>query len=124
MHRAGVGGAGQRRVGFGIGWRKIFVGAGEEALKAASRTEVVVVAIVPCVVLAGRRIDLHAADRIGDRAVASGRPRRRRAAGCAARIDRKSTRLNSVTNAHLVCRLLLEKTTRQTYTIFKDHTLT
>src|SRR3546814_7171497 len=25
------------------------------------------------------------------------------------RIDRKSTRLNSVTNAHLVCRLLLEK---------------
>src|SRR3546814_6795566 len=46
MHRAGVGGAGQRRVGFGIGWRKIFVGAGEEALKAASRTEVVVVAIV------------------------------------------------------------------------------
>src|SRR3546814_5459213 len=24
--------------------------------------------------------------------------------------DRKSTRLNSVTNAHLVCRLLLEKT--------------
>src|SRR3546814_1642217 len=86
MHRAGVGGAGQRRVGFGIGWRKIFVGDGEEALKAASRTEVVVVAIVPCVVLAGRRIDLHAADRIGDRAVASGRPRRRRAAGCAARM--------------------------------------
>src|SRR3546814_18885683 len=37
MHRAGVGGAGQRRVGFEIGWRKIFVGAGEEALKAASR---------------------------------------------------------------------------------------
>src|SRR3546814_2511633 len=26
------------------------------------------------------------------------------------RIDRKSTRLNSITNAHLVCRLLLEKT--------------
>src|SRR3546814_6367592 len=26
-----------------------------------------------------------------------------------ARRDRKSTRLNSVTNAHLVCRLLLEK---------------
>src|SRR3546814_7615632 len=25
------------------------------------------------------------------------------------RLDRKSTRLNSVTNAHLVCRLLLEK---------------
>src|SRR3546814_12048101 len=25
-------------------------------------------------------------------------------------LDRKSTRLNSVTNAHLVCRLLLEKT--------------
>src|SRR3546814_4616584 len=34
------------------------------------------------------------------------------------RIDRKSTRLNSVTNAHLVCRLLLEKkkTPRHTYT--------
>src|SRR3546814_3143419 len=31
MHRAGVGGAGQRRVGFGIGWRKIFVGAGERS---------------------------------------------------------------------------------------------
>src|SRR3546814_1813840 len=30
--------------------------------------------------------------------------------GCAAsRPDRKSTRLNPVTNAHLVCRLLLEK---------------
>src|SRR3546814_9458861 len=27
--------------------------------------------------------------------------------------DRKSTRLNSVTNAHLVCRLLLEKQTHQ-----------
>src|SRR3546814_3166452 len=26
-----------------------------------------------------------------------------------ARADRKSTRLNSITNAHLVCRLLLEK---------------
>src|SRR3546814_5784248 len=25
------------------------------------------------------------------------------------RLDRKSTRLNSITNAHLVCRLLLEK---------------
>src|SRR3546814_10414990 len=29
--------------------------------------------------------------------------------------DRKSTRLNSVTNAHLVCRLLLEKITEQHY---------
>src|SRR3546814_3695109 len=28
--------------------------------------------------------------------------------------DRKSTRLNSVTNAHLVCRLLLEKKKKQT----------
>src|SRR3546814_1166655 len=28
--------------------------------------------------------------------------------------DRKSTRLNSVTNAHLVCRLLLEKKTKKT----------
>src|SRR3546814_14059132 len=86
MHRAGVGGAGQRRVGFGIGWRTIFVGAGEEALKAASRTEVVVVAIVPCVVVAGPRIDLHAVDRTGARGVASQRPRRRRTAGCAARM--------------------------------------
>src|SRR3546814_3193266 len=30
------------------------------------------------------------------------------------RADRKSTRLNSVTNAHLVCRLLLEKKKKQT----------
>src|SRR3546814_6344921 len=30
-------------------------------------------------------------------------------AGAAAEEDRKSTRLNPVTNAHLVCRLLLEK---------------
>src|SRR3546814_3316742 len=30
-------------------------------------------------------------------------------ATAAALLDRKSTRLNSVTNAHLVCRLLLEK---------------
>src|SRR3546814_6616894 len=29
------------------------------------------------------------------------------------RIDRKSTRLNSVTNAHLVCRLLLDKKNNQ-----------
>src|SRR3546814_4979463 len=29
-------------------------------------------------------------------------------------IDRKSTRLNSVTNAHLVCRLLLEKKNKKT----------
>src|SRR3546814_4907795 len=29
--------------------------------------------------------------------------------GDIAKLDRKSTRLNSVTNAHLVCRLLLEK---------------
>src|SRR3546814_2113040 len=28
-------------------------------------------------------------------------------------VDRKSTRLNSVTNAHLVCRLLLEKKNKQ-----------
>src|SRR3546814_7680311 len=31
-------------------------------------------------------------------------------------VDRKSTRLNSVTNAHLVCRLLLEKKKQKTYT--------
>src|SRR3546814_9834318 len=31
------------------------------------------------------------------------------------RIDRKSTRLNSITNAHLVCRLLLEKKTHKTH---------
>src|SRR3546814_2907642 len=29
--------------------------------------------------------------------------------GARPQLDRKSTRLNSVTNAHLVCRLLLEK---------------
>src|SRR3546814_2377276 len=46
---------------------------------------------------------------------AAGRRRRRRtrrrAAGRARRprADRKSTRLNSITNAHLVCRILLEK---------------
>src|SRR3546814_2873202 len=32
--------------------------------------------------------------------------------------DRKSTRLNSITNAHLVCRLLLEK---KTTTIIRAH---
>src|SRR3546814_8486727 len=31
----------------------------------------------------------------------------------AAAIDRKSTRLNSITHAHLVCRLLLEKKKKQ-----------
>src|SRR3546814_4656086 len=31
----------------------------------------------------------------------------------ASRLDRKSTRLNSITNAHLVCRLLLEKKKQQ-----------
>src|SRR3546814_2434759 len=34
--------------------------------------------------------------------------------------DRKSTRLNSVTNAHLVCRLLLEKKK----TVYSKHTYT
>src|SRR3546814_2105443 len=34
-----------------------------------------------------------------------------RAERIASVLDRKSTRLNSVTNAHLVCRLLLEKKT-------------
>src|SRR3546814_9997391 len=33
-------------------------------------------------------------------------------------LDRKSTRLNSITNAHLVCRLLLEK--KKTTTTTKD----
>src|SRR3546814_9193681 len=34
--------------------------------------------------------------------------------------DRKSTRLNSVTNAHLVCRLLLEKSSaiKETHTLY------
>src|SRR3546814_9978343 len=32
---------------------------------------------------------------------------------CEKKIDRKSTRLTPVTNAHLVCRLLLEKKTKQ-----------
>src|SRR2546422_8211481 len=36
-------------------------------------------------------------------------PRRRRAAAGAPRPDRKSTRLNSQSRLHLVCRLLLEK---------------
>src|SRR3546814_6760005 len=40
------------------------------------------------------------------------------AAKYAAETDRKSTRLNSVTNAHLVCRLLLEK--KNTHTIIRD----
>src|SRR3546814_2837266 len=36
--------------------------------------------------------------------------------------DRKSTRLNSVTNAQLVCRLLLEKkNTHQRYTYLEEH---
>src|SRR3546814_5688712 len=34
--------------------------------------------------------------------------------------DRKSTRLNSVTNAHLVCRLLLEKKNNNIQTLFLD----
>src|SRR3546814_1177222 len=33
----------------------------------------------------------------------------KRALGSRGIVDRKSTRLNSITNAHLVCRLLLEK---------------
>src|SRR3546814_8668829 len=39
-------------------------------------------------------------------------------------VDRKSTRLNSVTNAHLVCRLLLEKkkTTQIKHTIKESNT--
>src|SRR3546814_6318490 len=52
---------------------------------------------------------------VDPRARAAG-PRRRRGAGDGERDgagDRKSTRLNSVTNAHLVCRLLLEKKKKQ-----------
>src|SRR3546814_5439231 len=37
----------------------------------------------------------------------------RRAVTGALELDRKSTRLNSITNAHLVCRLLLEKKKQQ-----------
>src|SRR3546814_4899063 len=37
--------------------------------------------------------------------------------------DRKSTRLNSVTNAHLVCRLLLEKKKKNENDIKYNHTL-
>src|SRR3546814_10766626 len=40
-----------------------------------------------------------------------------RISGVATSTDRKSTRLNSSTNAHLVCRLLLEKKKKQTYII-------
>src|SRR3546814_1925667 len=46
-----------------------------------------------------------------DEAIAGHRDRQPRG-GCVdpgEAVDRKSTRLNSVTNAHLVCRLLLEK---------------
>src|SRR3546814_5215458 len=56
-----------------------------------------------------------------DRAIGRRRTRRADAA------DRKSTRLNSVTNAHLVCRLLLEKkkhTTKKTKSIRNNHTRT
>src|SRR3546814_8404991 len=38
-------------------------------------------------------------------------------------LDRKSTRLNSVTNAHLVCRLLLEKK-KNTMTILPSRLIT
>src|SRR3546814_8539867 len=37
--------------------------------------------------------------------------------GCQRGKDRKSTRLNSVTNAHIVCRLLLAKKKTNKYTI-------
>src|SRR3546814_7179519 len=36
------------------------------------------------------------------------------ATAAALTLDRKSTRLNSITNAHLVCRLLIEKKKTQT----------
>src|SRR3546814_7726590 len=35
--------------------------------------------------------------------------------------DRKSTRLNPVTNAHLVCRLMLENTKNNTFSIPTNH---
>src|SRR3546814_1989814 len=35
-------------------------------------------------------------------------------------LDRKSTRLNSITNAHLVCRLLLEKKKTKTHTTYNN----
>src|SRR3546814_1408786 len=41
-----------------------------------------------------------------------------------AHVDRKSTRLNSVTNAHLVCRLLLEKKKYNTIHANMTHTHT
>src|SRR3546814_2025571 len=40
----------------------------------------------------------------------------------ASRGDRKSTRLNPVTNAHLVCRLLLEKKTKKSREQRRHHT--
>src|SRR3546814_8636435 len=44
----------------------------------------------------------------------------RRIHSAAARGDRKSTRLTPVTNAHLVCRLLLEKKKRKSQQIHKQ----
>src|SRR3546814_957663 len=38
--------------------------------------------------------------------------------GVADRRDRKSTRLNSVTNAHLVCRLLLDKNKKHVFSFY------
>src|SRR3546814_18725047 len=40
---------------------------------------------------------------------------------CPRTADRKSTRLNSVTNAHIVCRLLLEKKKKKTVTTQKTN---
>src|SRR3546814_2395043 len=42
-------------------------------------------------------------------------------AGWVSFLDRKSTRLNSVTNAHLVCRLLLEKKKKTSNTLVQIH---
>src|SRR3546814_1796913 len=58
----------------------------------------------------GRALPTAAAERLAGASppLAAARLPHRRTA------DRKSTRLNSVTNAHLVCRLLLEKKKKKT----------
>src|SRR3546814_10858829 len=58
---------------------------------------------------AGYPVLLHWLDVPVDAVVQRARTRGPHTVGAVASGDRKSTRLNSVPNAHLVCRLLLEK---------------
>ena len=73
MHRAGVDGVLGRLRGRGRLTGQVIVGCGREFARAAVRAEIEGAALMLALVLGGRRVHVHAADRILGRPVVGGR---------------------------------------------------